>query len=603
MVLTFFEFQFKGGILLAISVLIYILFFSKDSFFYRNRAYLLSSLFIPWIIPLIAMPVWVRNLLFGLPDNLESTVIPIVIAYTNQLPAIISAESSFSWELAGLYLYGFISFILLIRFLWAYNYIRRLKQQSILKSYKGLEVAFVQDKQMSPFSFFRTIFLPKGIDKNSDKSLVLEHEKAHCNQWHSIDISLAELLLIFNWWNPFAWWLRKLIAQNHDYSVDKAILKKASEPKQYQYSLINILSGENQVQLVNHFNKNLTKKRIIMMNKANTNRFAGWLKGMLVAPFIILLFLAFTNPDKTNNNTPKETPIYTSDKIDNLKPKDAIVANQENKLTKKTNVNFKIDEKEEQIKPKLAKINTEAKVQKKVKGKVYSKETQKPIEDVKIYNNYGELLATTNEKGKFSFTFIGNPNTPKEHQGEILFVKKGFQPQHYKLDMMTDKKINIQLEMEHKHEVTGFLNNQFILNNNYKYEQPLIIIDGKVSTINTMNSLNTNLIESISVFKDKTATSIYGDKGKGGVISVSLKKNPINNSENKIVSSLANVDLKDLQLFIINGKESTRAELEKIDPNSVESIEVIKGKSAIEKYGNEAKNGVLIIKLKETDNK
>ena len=57
------------------------------------------------------------------------------------------------------------------------------------------------------------------------------------------------------------------------------------------------------------------------------------------------------------------------------------------------------------------------------------------------------------------------------------------------------------------------------------------------------------------------------------------------------------------RIIIINGKESTKAELERLDPESVESMEVIKDGTVIEKYGIKAKNGVVIIKLKETDDK
>ncbi|MEN8118961.1 MAG: M56 family metallopeptidase [Bacteroidota bacterium] len=610
MAITFFEFQIKGGILLAISVLIYILFLSNDNFLNRNRAYLISNLFLPWIIPLIAMPLWVKDLLFGTPDIANIPVTPLVVNNAAHIPVPIPAESSFSWEMAGLFLYGFISFVLLIKLLWAYNYTIRLKKRSELKRFKGFQLAILPDKQTGPFSFFRTIFLPKSLEKNIDKDLVLEHEKTHIAQWHSIDISLAELLLVFHWWNPFAWWLRKLIALNHDYSVDKIMLKQASEPKRYQYSLINILSGNNQIQLVNHFNKNLTKKRIIMMNKENSNRYTSWLKGIIIVPLITLFFLGFTNSDKINNNPPKEAPVYTTSNVGKIKLKDNIVATQESKLT---NTKSKVNKKEEQVKPTLTKVHTETKVQKKVKGKVSSKETQNPIKDVKIYNKYGELQATSNEKGEFSFSFVGNQKIPKEHQGEILFVKKGFQPRHYKLDLMAStKKVNIELEteikttsekLENKYEVKGFLNTLLNNNNIDKYRQPLYIIDGKVSTINTINSLNPNSIESISVLKGKTATALYGNKGKNDVISVSLKKNPIDNSKKIIISSFSNDDVKDVPLIIINGKESTKAELKKLDPESVESMEVIKDKTGIEKYGIKAKNGVVIVKLKETDNK
>ncbi|WP_242132110.1 M56 family metallopeptidase [Aestuariivivens marinum] len=52
-------------------------------------------------------------------------------------------------------------------------------------------------------------------------------------------------------------------------------------------------------------------------------------------------------------------------------------------------------------------------------------------------------------------------------------------------------------------------------------------------------------------------------------------------------------------LFIIDGKEETYTGLENLDPNTIESITVLKNKAAIEKYGDKGKNGVIIITTKK----
>ena len=39
--------------------------------------------------------------------------------------------------------------------------------------------------------------------------------------------------------------------------------------------------------------------------------------------------------------------------------------------------------------------------------------------------------------------------------------------------------------------------------------------------------------------------------------------------------------------------------MKKLDPNKIESVTVLKGDSAIEKYGDKGKNGVVIIKTKK----
>ncbi|HEX3009471.1 MAG TPA: T9SS type A sorting domain-containing protein, partial [Bacteroidales bacterium] len=52
-------------------------------------------------------------------------------------------------------------------------------------------------------------------------------------------------------------------------------------------------------------------------------------------------------------------------------------------------------------------------------------------------------------------------------------------------------------------------------------------------------------------------------------------------------------------LCINNGKIVSEDEFSSIDPETYESIEVLKDQSAIALYGDKAKNGVIIIKLKD----
>ena len=58
-------------------------------------------------------------------------------------------------------------------------------------------------------------------------------------------------------------------------------------------------------------------------------------------------------------------------------------------------------------------------------------------------------------------------------------------------------------------------------------------------------------------------------------------------------------------LIIFNGKEVTKSEIEKYNPNDIESVTVLK-ETAVEKYGEKGKNGVILIKTKsksETEKK
>ena len=148
-----------------------------------------------------------------------------------------------------------------------------------------------------------------------------------------------------------------------------------------------------------------------------------------------------------------------------------------------------------------------------------------------------------------------------------------------------------------------------------KANKALLIIDGKEQEGVNIEDLDADKIESITVLKDKKASNKYGNKGKNGAIEVKSKTFTIEmNNGNKV--SEAHIDEKtglttlsgnavlnfkkdDIGLVLIDGKKASLKKAEKMSPDNIESIKVLKGKSAIEKYGKKGKNGVLEIITKK----
>ncbi len=117
----------------------------------------------------------------------------------------------------------------------------------------------------------------------------------------------------------------------------------------------------------------------------------------------------------------------------------------------------------------------------------------------------------------------------------------------------------------------------------YRTNPPLYVLNGTPIDEAEMDEINSRNIESISVLKDANATALYGDKGKNGVVLITTK---VNGNQPK-------------PLIIIDGKEKGGMDMDDIDPNSVKSINVLKDKPAMEKYGKKGENGVLEIELKK----
>src|SRR4030095_13044662 len=70
---------------------------------------------------------------------------------------------------------------------------------------------------------------------------ILLHEKIHIRERHTIDLAIAELLLIFQWFNPFAWIYRREIESNLEFLTDDQLMQQKKVDKQrYQLSLVQV---------------------------------------------------------------------------------------------------------------------------------------------------------------------------------------------------------------------------------------------------------------------------------------------------------------------------------------------------------------------------
>ena len=150
------------------------------------------------------------------------------------------------------------------------------------------------EEDISPFSFFRFLFINKGSFNESELHNVLEHEKAHIRQKHSMDHLFVHGLAVFQWFNPFAWQMRKALKTTHEYIADRHVINRGIELFDYQSLLLKQVMGYHSVELVNNFNLKPIKKRIAMMNKTKSG-IPAKLKAMLVAPFAILIFFLFAD--------------------------------------------------------------------------------------------------------------------------------------------------------------------------------------------------------------------------------------------------------------------------------------------------------------------
>lgn len=126
-------------------------------------------------------------------------------------------------------------------------------------------------------------------------------------------------------------------------------------------------------------------------------------------------------------------------------------------------------------------------------------------------------------------------------------------------------------------------------------QNPDIYIDGKKYDYAILELLDQSKIESVNVLKGESAIKEYN--APNGVILVKTKKgNESIDFSDGVKFRTEKPDSENPPMVIIDGKVSNKEALEKLSPESIATINVVKGEKAIKDYN--APNGVIIVKTK-----
>ena len=145
------------------------------------------------------------------------------------------------------------------------------------------------------------------------------------------------------------------------------------------------------------------------------------------------------------------------------------------------------------------------------------------------------------------------------------------------------------------------------LESNIDLSKYLILIDNKEATIEDTKKLKASGNYVFGIIEDEEAIKKYGEKAKNGVVSITTVGNGVlyNDNTSEIVIGMEQKTSSNIPediLIIIDGKESSKADMEKLNIDNIESIDVLKDKTATQKYGDKAKNGVIIVKTQKKPN-
>ena len=511
-----------------------------------NRFYLLAIALFSWLVPLIKIK-WGYS---PVAENPQMFQFLSVLADNNTQIEESLIHKGIQWNVellvSGVYLA--IAFVLLAGMIQALFRIYRLLQIHSYKNVGDIYLILTLAKG-TPFSFFRYIFWNDEIDIRSEAGKqILQHELTHVQQKHSFDKLFIQLVLIVGWFNPFFWLLRKEMEMIHEFIADKKAVNNGDTASLAQM-LLTTVYPQQQFALTHPFFFSPIKRRLQMLTQNKNPRYS-YVRRLVVLPLLAMVVVLFAFRNKERNTTLSVASVMAS------------VVDQQ----------------------KLA----------------------NSVEKANLYfNRFGEFV----EEDNFSDikTMVHNLDTViKKDNASVL-----------KITMPPNSKAN----------------------------KPLLIIDGKKADNQEVNAIDPSMIQSVNVLKDKSATALYGEEGKNGVILITTKQNlyssPISvqnvpntqNSNSNLQGTLSatQVDKETTQINLIstihavtgiekypdtliyikdkNGNklaqpplvfiDGVKRDMNSVPPNEIATVNVWKGDSAIKKYGEEGKNGVVEINTKK----
>ena len=314
----FFAYMLKSALCLVAYYLFYKLLLSRDTFYRFNRLALILLLMCSMALPFMH---WSWSEKAPESEGVASIELPM-------MAEIINPEVSLWDRLMALlllvYLVGIIVFLLrtLISYLSLWQMISHCDERPIADyTASGKARLMVTTDQVSPFSWMNYIVISEQDLADNSRSILL-HELGHIRHHHTVDILLTELCIILQWFNPAVWLIREELQAIHEFEADEEVLNAGVNAREYQLLLIKKAAGSRLQSITNSLHQSSIKKRITMMQKKKSNRWAQ-AKYLLAVPVTALGVMLFATPAASAISAE-----ISGCKVSNLFPTDQALASE-----------------------------------------------------------------------------------------------------------------------------------------------------------------------------------------------------------------------------------------------------------------------------------
>ncbi len=301
------EYLMKLSLCIGATYLFYHFVLRRITHYQWNRWFLLLFTLFAFMVPVINIAILVQ------PEKLQQVVfirnIPAISNPTFNSSSVAAGAHVNWWSWLGIVLMiGTI--VLVVRLVIQLYSLKRLQNKSELLKNGPVKIFNVRES-IAPFSFHQSIYLNKDEYNEDELGEIVQHELVHVQQKHTIDMLVAEFVCICNWYNPFAWLIKRAIKENLEFIADEQVLSGGVDHKSYQYLLLKV-GGNVPLKITNNLNFSSLKKRIYMMNKGRTGN-AHLLKFFFIVPVLGLLLVLFRNQPESRTAAMKERALLTAE--------------------------------------------------------------------------------------------------------------------------------------------------------------------------------------------------------------------------------------------------------------------------------------------------
>ncbi len=537
----------KASAILILFHSTYEVFLKRETFFSLNRIFLLSGVVLAAIHPFLRIKQYVEMAAVAQISN--GSLNPIEAAP-------IAAGAGFDWPILLQWLFTLGCSIMALRLLLQLFSLRKMiAAGSIVKSAGFVLVEVKRD--IAPFSFFNYIFYHPDQHPEEELTAILEHEKVHCRQWHSLDVLVANMVLVVLWINPFGWLYLKNIKQNLEFLADQEANSRLSSSKAYQYTMLKVSTNTRTLPVSNSFYNSLIKKRIVMLNQTKSKKRQAF-KTLLIVPVLALFLYAF------NSETvylPVEVNSSDSEMTD--------------KMVKPIKIHFDKDTSDKELE--------DLKKDLRKKGIDFSYTV--------VHNDNKEIIdisitITAKEKGSRSFngsSSFNNDGDPIDPVSIVFDVDK---------NLFISSSDGEEIKMTH-HEND---HSTWIISDDDAHQSIEIYKEDGIETIR-VNGKEVSRAEFEEMEKEgkihhnKMKVHKIGSDKEGSHIMIMSDHDSDHDIE--VISGdgggffFMDGALGDDWIILLNGKVVSQDEVKSLEPEEIETIHVIKGEKAAEKYGNE----------------